>query len=530
LEEKLGEGGFGEVWLGYHEKLKERRVFKFCFRADRVRSLKRELTLFRLLKERVGEHPNIVGIYDVYLDQLPYYLVVEYVAGRDLRSWCEGQGGVDKVPLGVKLELVAQVADGLQAAHEAGVIHRDVKPSNILVSGAWRMTRDERRVTSDEKETPPPPSLATRHSSLTRHPSPVTRHPSLNVKLTDFGIGQVVSQEVLRGVSRLGFTETMMPRGSSGPTGTYMYVAPELMAGKSASKGSDLYSLGMVLYQLLVDDLNRPLTTDWADEIADPALVEILRRCFAGDVRKRFARAAQLAESLRSVSQRKAIVTRSIGLWAIRHPWLITGLAALFVLGLVGLTFWLWEQNRALLWQREHPHQTRPYQIGRFDSLRMGSTVFIVSFGLAILACADFLDRKRRRFRLGPPHLLLYGTIGAGEVVFGGPATGLVEHVLLPLFRALVRGRLFDWSRRRACDGEDDPITFAQRRSIILRFLPVMSLLEGRNQVSSSVFLFGPPLPIYSGMVASPGAEIPSPWNTFNSVSARIFKSSPMLW
>src|SRR5512139_1897496 len=62
LEQKLGEGGFGEVWLGRHQTMKERRVFKFCFRADRVRSLKREMTLFRLIKERIGDHPNIVSL------------------------------------------------------------------------------------------------------------------------------------------------------------------------------------------------------------------------------------------------------------------------------------------------------------------------------------------------------------------------------------------------------------------------------------------------------------------------------------
>ena len=86
-------------------------MFKFCFRADRVRSLKREVTLFRLLKERIGEHPNIVGVRDVFFEEPPYYVMMDYSAGRDLPSWCEQQGGVDRVPLKTRLEIVAQVAD-----------------------------------------------------------------------------------------------------------------------------------------------------------------------------------------------------------------------------------------------------------------------------------------------------------------------------------------------------------------------------------------------------------------------------------
>jgi serine/threonine-protein kinase len=126
LQQKLGEGGFGEVWLGRHQTLKEQRVFKFCFRADRARSLKREMTLFRVLKERVGDHPNIVRLVEVYFDEPPFYVVMDHVDGADLRVWCEAQGGVQKVPLEAKLEIVAQAADALQAAHDAGVIHRDV--------------------------------------------------------------------------------------------------------------------------------------------------------------------------------------------------------------------------------------------------------------------------------------------------------------------------------------------------------------------------------------------------------------------
>ena len=73
-------------------------MFKFCFRADRVRSLKREMTLFRLLKERIGDHPNIVALRDVYFDEPPFYVVMDHIEGSDLKTWCESQGGVEKCP------------------------------------------------------------------------------------------------------------------------------------------------------------------------------------------------------------------------------------------------------------------------------------------------------------------------------------------------------------------------------------------------------------------------------------------------
>ena len=120
-----------------------------------LRSLKREATLFRLLKERVGEHPNIVAIESVYFDEPPpYYILMQHVAERDLASWCESQGGIEKVLLETRFEIVAQIADALQAAHDSGVIHRDVKPSNILVR--------------NQSENP------------------------IHAYLTDFGIGQII--------------------------------------------------------------------------------------------------------------------------------------------------------------------------------------------------------------------------------------------------------------------------------------------------------------------------------------------------
>jgi serine/threonine-protein kinase len=285
LEQKLGEGGFGEVWLGRHQKLKERRVFKFCFRADRVRSLKREMTLFRVLKERVGDHPNIVRLLEVYFEEPPFYVVMDHVEGQDLRAWCERQGGAGKVPLAARLEIVAQIADALQAAHDAGVIHRDVKPANILVGS----------------------------------PRSEIRNPKVEAKLTDFGIGQVVSEEALEGVTKAGFTQSIVAESSSSQTGSQMCMAPELLAGKPATTRSDIYSLGVVLYQLLVWDFMRPITTDWQQEVSEPLLRDDLKHCFAGNPQDRFAGAGQLAKHLRGLPERRAALAREQGELAARE-------------------------------------------------------------------------------------------------------------------------------------------------------------------------------------------------------------------
>ncbi|MEO6034934.1 MAG: protein kinase, partial [Verrucomicrobiota bacterium] len=291
LIEKLGEGGFGEVWLGHHEVLKEKRVFKFCFQAEMVRSLKRELTLFRILKEKVGEHPNIAAIREVNFDTAPFYIEMDYVAGQDLKAWCEAQGGATQVPEAAKLEVVAQMADALQAAHECGIVHRDVKPGNILVAD------DVRRLTS---------SSAADAGASSRRLLP----EGINAKLTDFGIGQVLSEEYLSGMTRAGFTQTMLSGSSSSAAGTHLYMAPELLAGKPASARSDIYSLGVVLYQLLIGDFSQAVTIDWARRITDPLLREDLEKCFAGDPQERFGSAAELARNLRTLPERRAELDR----------------------------------------------------------------------------------------------------------------------------------------------------------------------------------------------------------------------------
>jgi class 3 adenylate cyclase/serine/threonine protein kinase len=266
LERALGEGSVGEVWLARHATTRDLRVFKFCFGAERLRSLRREAAIFQILRDRVGAHPHITFVREVRLDDPPCWLMVDYTDGVDLAAWWESRRDAPPT-LPERLELVAQVSDALQAAHEAGVLHRDVKPANVLVEVVAGRAR---------------------------------------ARLTDFGIGQVTSSRLLAGLSGAGLPGTMVAGTGSSSAGTLMFMAPELVSGGPASVRSDVYALGVTLWQLLVGDLRRAPPMDWDRAVSDELLREDLRRCFAGDPAERWESAAELGRSLRRLEVRRA--------------------------------------------------------------------------------------------------------------------------------------------------------------------------------------------------------------------------------
>lgn len=269
LEHKLGEGGFGEVWLAAHPKTHEQRVFKFCFEAERLRGLQREVTLFRLLKEALGDRPDIARILDWSFGEPPYFIESEYTAGGSLLEWVEERGGIGQVPLADRLEIVVCVAEALAAAHSVGVLHKDVKPGNILIA----------------------------------------RGPGgrLQPKLTDFGIGLVTSTEGLAeaGITVVGLTETAgADQLTSG--GTRLYLAPELVEGKPPSVQADIYALGVVLYQLVVGDFRRSVAPGWDRDVDNELLREDLADLVDGSPGRRLADAGELARRLRRIDERRA--------------------------------------------------------------------------------------------------------------------------------------------------------------------------------------------------------------------------------
>lgn len=268
VERKLGEGGFGEVWLAEHLKTRARRVFKFCYEASRLRSLQREITLFRLLKEELGERDDIARILDWNFEEAPYFVESEYTPGGDLAQWCEEQGGLEEVPLDVRLEIVAQVATALAAAHSVGVLHKDVKPANVLI-------------TPDREGRP-------------------------RALLTDFGVGAVLERERLAaaGITVLGLT-AMTEEGPSSTTGTRLYMAPELLEGKTATLQADVYALGVVLYQMVVGDLTRALAPGWRRDVEDELLCEDVALAVDGSPERRLANPLRIAERLRTLPSRR---------------------------------------------------------------------------------------------------------------------------------------------------------------------------------------------------------------------------------
>ncbi|MCH8333607.1 protein kinase, partial [Candidatus Sumerlaeota bacterium] len=273
LEEKLGQGSFGEVWLARQERTKDLRSFKFCFHADRLRALKRELTLFRVMKEELGDRPDIARLYDVRVNAPPYFLEMDYTPAGDLARWAKSHGGIGAVPLEKRLKITAQVAQALSAAHSVGVIHKDIKPTNVLI---------------EEK-----------------------KDGSLQARLTDFGIGQLMNRKAVEeaGITVEGFTtkgSTGLSTPGSPTSGTRLYMAPELFAGKPPSARSDAYALGVMLYQMVVGDLKRHLGQGWERDVQDQLLREAIAALVDGDPARRLENVGDLTEHLERIEARRA--------------------------------------------------------------------------------------------------------------------------------------------------------------------------------------------------------------------------------
>ncbi|MFV0275861.1 MAG: protein kinase domain-containing protein [Parahaliea sp.] len=311
LRSQLGSSRESEVWIARHGKTGEQRVYKFCPGGEQLAALKREATLYRVLRENLGERPDFARIIDWNFESTPFFLECEY-AGQALGEWSQGEDGFAAMGLDQRLDLFLRIADAVAAAHSVGVLHKDIKPSNVLVKAApdtgWQ--------------------------------------PCLN----DFGSGRLLESGRLGDITGLGLTREVL---SDAGRGTAQYLAPELLAGQAPTVQSDLYALGILLYQFLVGDLRKPMAPGWERDVADSLLRQDLAATTDGDPARRLTGVPELSQRLRQLELRRreqlrlAAAERSaqdarlaLQRSRARRPWLLATLLALCA-GL-GTSLWLY--------------------------------------------------------------------------------------------------------------------------------------------------------------------------------------------
>lgn len=315
LRECLDPAASGSVWLVRHDKTGELRVYKFAADGESVAALKREVTIHRVLRESLGERADFVRIVDWNFDTPPCWLQSEY-AGRDLARWARDDPALVEASREQRVAWFLQIADAVAAAHGAGVLHKDLKPANVLVA---------------------------------------SRDNDWLFRVADFGSGRLLEPGKLEalGITRMGLTVTGAIPENSGVT--LLYLAPEILAGAAPSVQSDVYALGLILFQMLTGDLHRTLAPGWEQDIDDDLLREDIAAATHGDPARRLASVEVLTQRLRSrearAIERKRLrdsdaralaAERALERARARRPWLI---AAITVLTL-GLAVALWQVGR----------------------------------------------------------------------------------------------------------------------------------------------------------------------------------------
>jgi eukaryotic-like serine/threonine-protein kinase len=337
----IGAGGMGEVYKARDTRL-DRIVAVKVSRTEFSERFEREARAIATLN-----HSHICQLYDVVLSKdAPNYLVMEYIEGAPLQG---------PLPLDQTLKYAAEICDALDAAHRKNITHRDLKPANILVT-------------------------------------------KQGIKLLDFGLAKVGP-----GVQAGEGTMTMALTGKGEILGTFQYMSPEQINGQDAGPESDIFSFGLVLYEMLTGKrafdgatpasviaaiLERP--TPSVGDVAPPALDRVLKRCLEKDPEKRWQSARDLKAELEWLAQAAPAPAPLMGTQPVEAPAkklrLWQGMAALLALVALGLAGWMF-------WPKTvPPAQVIRFQVPSPDNVTVGQTVSLSPDGRKLVFQAASIE------------------------------------------------------------------------------------------------------------------------------------------
>ncbi|MGD8540282.1 MAG: protein kinase, partial [Candidatus Aminicenantes bacterium] len=305
--EELGKGGMGRVYKAQDTELKEKVALKLI--KPEISSDKKTVERFQneLKFARKIVHKNVGRMYDLGKEEGSYYITMEYVDGQDLKGMIRQS---KQLTIGTAISIAKQVSEGLSEAHKLGVIHRDLKPSNVMID------RDG------------------------------------NARIMDFGIARSVEGKGITGAGVM--------------IGTPEYMPPEQAEAKEVDQRSDIYSLGVILYEMVTGRV--PFEGDTALSIAmkhkgeepkDPRefnsqisedLTRVILRCLQKDMDKRYQNAGEVRSELekiesgiptteRVIPERKPLTSREITVHFSLKKLFVPALVVIAIV-IIGLILW----------------------------------------------------------------------------------------------------------------------------------------------------------------------------------------------
>jgi len=306
--EELGRGGMGKVFRVEDKKVKEEIALKLI--KPEIASDKKTIERFRneLKIARKIRHKNVCAMFDLSEEKGSHFITMEYVSGGDLKKFIRRSG---QLSVGKAISIAKQICDGLSEAHSLGIVHRDLKPNNIMI---------------DDKG---------------------------NAKIMDFGIARSLEVKRITGAGVM--------------IGTPEYMSPEQVEGKEVDQRSDIYSLGVILYEMVTGQVpfegDTPFTIGMKHKGEMPKnpqelntqipddLNRVILRCLEKDKEKRYQSAGEVASELtniekgipsteRIVPERKPLTSREITLQFSLRKLLFP---ALILIAVVIIGFVLWQ-------------------------------------------------------------------------------------------------------------------------------------------------------------------------------------------
>jgi TolB-like protein/tRNA A-37 threonylcarbamoyl transferase component Bud32 len=245
--EKLGKGGMGSVYRVEDTKIKQEVALKMI--KPEIARDKKTIERFRneLKIARTIRHKNVCGMYDLGESEGTHFITMEYVRGEDLKSFIHRSG---KLAVGTAVRIAEQVCEGLSEAHKLGVVHCDLKPSNIMIDSEG------------------------------------------SARIMDFGIARSLREE---GVTGAGVV-----------VGTPRYMSPEQLEGRDVDQGSDIYSFGIILHEMATGRVPPEGAAPFVVGVKHKDLDRIISKCLEKEKEKRYRDAGEILSELKNIEVDKS--------------------------------------------------------------------------------------------------------------------------------------------------------------------------------------------------------------------------------